>query len=126
MINHTKDKLKKINRKSLHSKRKHHNKKQSKRRISLNRDLHNYDPNLPWWLQWLPVSSNNRSSWGNNSDGWTWGNNSNRGWGNDYDRNWGNDNRYDNRYDRPYRSNNYGNNYSNRDALFTVSFGSDD
>jgi hypothetical protein len=125
MIN---DKIKnKMNsKKKIHSNRKHIVKQSKKRRISNKRELRNYDPNLPWWLQWLPISSNNRSSWGNNSDGWTWGNNSNRGWGDDYDRNWRNDNRYDNRYDRSYRGNNYGNNYSNRDALFTVSFGSDD
>jgi hypothetical protein len=101
------------------------------RKISNNRNLQNYDPNLPWWLQWLPISSSNsRSSWGNNSDGWTWGNNSNRGWGNDYDRNWRNDSRYDSRYDssydRSYRRNNYGNNYSNQDALFNITFDSDD
>ena len=100
-------------------------KKQKNRRVSLNRNLKNYGGILPWWLQWLPVpSNNNNGAWfgNNNSSGWTWGN-SDRGWSNS-DRRWGNDNRYDNRYDRPYGRNDYDN--YNRGTTYRISFGSDD
>jgi hypothetical protein len=102
-------------------------KKQKNRRVSLNRNLKNNGGNLPWWLQWLPIpSNNNNGSWfgNNNSSGWTWGN-SNRGWSNS-DRRWGNDNRYDYRYDRPYGRDDYDYDNYNRGTTYRISFGSDD
>ena len=94
-------------------------KKQKNGRVSLNRKLKT-DGNLPWWLQWLPIPSNNSGPWisNNYSNGWTWGN-SDRGWGNS-DRRWGNDNRYD----RSYGRDDYDN--YNRGTTYRISFGSDD
>ena len=104
------------------NKKKSMKKKNKNGRVSLNRKLTNDGGNLPWWLQWLPVPSNNSGPWisNNYSNGWSWGN-SDRGWGNS-DRGWGNDNRYD----RSYRGNDYGNNYSNRGTTYRISFDSDD